>query len=212
MSKLENENKQRDEKIKKSKKDKAGKIFLLIWLPFVALVFSFQMAGHLLTMPIPENTIAVQKSLKKLTDSSKSQWYLFHVIYQNCSCANSLLKHLLERKSLPDASEHILYVGDDLQVEKLSTERGFNFHRMTNIDLKNIYQIEAAPMLAIMSENKVLEYLGGYYSSYGNYTSRDLEVFGKVRKSEPPKALPLFGCATSDRLKEAFDPLSLKLD
>jgi hypothetical protein len=189
-------------------KDRLGKLFLIIWIPAISAVIGFLMLNHIIAMPLPDDYKKIQQNMPRLRHGAG--WLMVHVIYQNCSCTNSLTESLLERGPRPGIDESIIFVGDDPAFEKKFEARGFSFEFETKASIAERYGIEAAPMLLIFSPQDRLEYGGGYFERPSVYRSMDQKYLARLQKGEKVEALPLYGCAVSTRLQKITDPFGIK--
>jgi hypothetical protein len=189
-------------------KDRLGKIFLIIWIPVITAVIGFLMVNHLIAMPLPHDYQKIQENMPQLRNGPG--WLMVHVIYQNCSCTNSLTSSLLERGRQPGVDESIIFVGDDEAFKRKFEARGFSFSFESRDEIADQYGIEAAPMLLIFSPQDHLEYGGGYFERPSVYRSIDQKYLARLKKGENVEALPLYGCAVSTRLQKITDPFGIK--
>jgi len=189
-------------------KDRLGKIFLIIWIPVISTVIGFLMVNHIIAMPLPDDYKRIQENMPQLRHSPG--WLIVHVIYQNCSCTNSLTSSLLESGSQPGVDESIIFVGDDEEFERRFKARGFYFKFETRASIADQFGIEAAPMLLIFSPDDRLKYGGGYFERPSVYRSMDQKYLTKLKKGEDVEALPLYGCPVSTRLQKIMDPFGIE--
>ena len=191
-------------------KDTLGKIFLVLWIIIVSTVISFQMAGHLLTMPIPKNLEKMSEKIDELK-GSKSITGL-HIVFDKCSCTNSLINSLLRNPSKSEVDEFVLWVGtkESLGVTRETnlSKLGYNIIYLTPETLKHRFGVEVAPIL-VLKEGEDLRYLGGYYDRPGSTQSYEKEIIEAVLTRKIPKSLPVYGCAVSQDLQKIIDPLSI---
>ena len=162
----------------KFNKDLFGKIFIILWLVLITVIFTFQMAGHLVSMPLPKNIQMVEKSLFKNTESIAGP-KIFHFIYNDCSCTNSLVRSLLKRRALKGFTEFLVIVKNNSNESGLSFTRddvlkaGFRTFFLEAKYVEENYKIEAAPILAITDKYQKIQYLGGYFETSAAKVSKD---------------------------------------
>lgn len=188
-------------------KDSLGKIFLVLWVIVVVTVITFQMASHLLAMPLPKEVEKVRESL--LSYQNNKEWLYVHIIYDKCSCTNLLIEHLVERKKMKEATEVIMLIGGSSSYEDQLIKSGFKFVTMKKETVEKEFGIEAAPILAVINGNGELKYLGGYFKTSAAKYPKDIEIISHINKGSEVEALPLYGCAISDVLKSYIDPLGV---
>ncbi len=135
-----------------------------------------------------------------------------HVIYENCSCTDSLMDHLMERSALPWVREVILFVGRGHE-DLLGLEAaGFELHMTSQDKLVQDFSIESAPVLIAVDSDGSLLYVGGYYRFPAAVRPLDQKILSHVlveSRSMPSLPLPVYGCAVDKKLQEALDPLGL---
>lgn len=188
--------------------DRASKLILVLWVPAILVVTALLMVNHIISMPTPTDMSRLRQAVAETrTDSTRP--FLLHVIYENCSCTDGLFRHLIERRAHTDATETILYVGDDPERDTNSRRAGFGFVTIDRDELESRFGIEAAPVLVIVNADDELQYVGGYYRYPAAKHSLDVTLYGSARAGERLDPLPVFGCATGAALREAVDPLGL---
>jgi hypothetical protein len=72
------------------------------------------------------------------------------------------------------------------------------------------FHVQAAPLLAVLSDAGQIRYLGGYTDRKQGPLIRDREIMDGVRDRKQTPELPLFGCAVSQSLRKIIDPLGIK--
>jgi len=189
-------------------KDRLGKIFLILWIPLISIVISFQMVNHIVSMPLPDDYRKIQDRMPRLRQSKG--WLMVHVIYKNCSCTNALTTSLIDRKVTPNLEEWVIYAGSDRKIQEQFEAAGFLFQAETKVSIDERYGIEAAPMLLIFSPENGLAYGGGYFERPSVFHSMDQALLRRIKEGEAVDALPLYGCAVSPRLQKLIDPLGIK--
>lgn len=184
-------------------------ILLALWSLLCAAVLGALSIGHLVAFPEPEER-AVQgllTALEALRDDEDAR-FAVHVIASDCSCTESLFRHLLAHGPAAGADELILFVGPERGKRVPSLEAGYRF---VNIDSARLAEmgLESAPVLALFDADARVQYLGGYYDHPSASRPLDLRLREALGRGEPVAPLPIYGCAVSERLREAFDPSGL---
>jgi hypothetical protein len=188
----------------------------MIWIPVVIIVISLQMAGHLLTMPIPKHLEQVAAAIFsdfKIDLASKPRiangiaGIAYHFIYENCRCTKDLIKQLGERSPLEHVLEKIIFIGNDGDLHETFSRKGYLFAQINRESAERKFQIESAPLLAVLSPDGTHWYIGGYFPNYGNYHSADAKIIAESVLGKRAEALPLYGCAFSKRLEDKFYPI-----
>jgi hypothetical protein len=97
----------------------------------------------------------------------------------------------------------VLWVGEGDPPSNLV--ESFDVRRVSSTDLAT-YEIEGAPLLLAVSPHGEVRYAGGYTDRKQGATFHDLVVLAAAYDADVP-ALPLFGCAISDRLRQTLSRL-----
>ena len=87
---------------------------------------------------------------------------------------------------------------------------GFHVKVITPATLRARFHIEAAPLLVVGRPDGAVGYVGGYSRHKQSTAYEDLAILADLREHTDRTALPVFGCATSERLASALDPLGLR--
>jgi len=178
---------------------------LIGWFAVLTLVSAGMLARHLLAMPTPEKTVELGHHLQTLQRPGSSPgWLAVHVLSSECRCSQRVVAHLLEGERPPGWTEIVLWVGD-LQPDPELVRR-FDVRRVQATDLAR-YGIEAAPLFVAVTPAGEVRYAGGYTDRKQGAVFHDLQVLAEARGSTAISSLPLFGCATSDRLRDALSNL-----
>jgi hypothetical protein len=182
------------------------------WVVTVTVPGAYLMAGHLLTLPAPEETdprVAVAIDATR-TPAERGAWLVVHVMYADCGCSQRLLTQLIARHALPDVRERVVLVGHDEAMAARLRDAGFAFEEVTASELAERYRAESAPMLMVASPAGALVYAGGYADRKRGPDTKDVDVVRRLQRGERVQRLPLYGCAVSKKLQGELDPLGLK--
>ncbi len=179
-------------------RDRAGKATLVVWFVVLTMFSAGMLARHLLAMPAPSKTARLGQHLAALHPRS---WLAVHVLSSECACSQRVVAHLLDSQRPAGWAEIVLWVGDVEPSAELV--RRFDVRRVTAADLAR-YEIEAAPLLVAVTPDGDVRYAGGYTDRKQGPVFHDLEVLAAARASVELPSFPLFGCATSERLKDAL--------
>jgi len=71
------------------------------------------------------------------------------------------------------------------------------------------WKVQAAPLLVIADPADRRRYVGGYTARKRGQDVWDLELLSRLQADAPVDPLPLFGCAVSQSLRAAADPVGL---
>jgi len=93
----------------------------------------------------------------------------------------------------------VLWVGDGDPRPELERKR-FGVTRITAVSLSR-YEIEAAPMLIVLDPSNNVRYAGGYTERKQGPAISDLQIIADTQAAREVSALPVFGCAVSERLR-----------
>lgn len=190
-------------------KDLIGKFTLVLWVAVLLPVLAVLMVGHIVSLPAPNDDQRLENAVKALHHDHHSP-LLIHVIYQHCSCTNSLFAHLIDRGRFASVREQVLFVGDDPTKRMAAQKAGYEVMTISRHALVRTFGIEAAPVLLIVDATGSIVYLGGYYRHPATVVPQDEMIYAQIQRGQHIDPLPLYGCAVSDRLQQAFDPLGLK--
>ncbi len=183
------------------------RVLLALWLVAALVAVAMLMANHLVAMPVPEDERRLRDATRELLGDD-SGLRVLHVIAQDCSCTRGLLDALIARRASPEQRELVLFIGRDVVLASSLESAGYVYREATREQLSEQLGIEAAPLLVILADDD-LAYVGGYYREAATVRARDAELLERVRRGERPDPLPLYGCAVSDYLREAIDPLGI---
>ena len=131
---------------------------------------------------------------------------LVHIIPQNRSCTENLLRHLIDRGLMQDIHERIIFVGESTKYANEIRRAGYLLELVSAESIERQYGIVAAPLLVVFAKMGALLYLGGYHTHAATIHPKDIELMRQINDGGQPEALPLYGCAISPELINAIDP------
>lgn len=167
--------------------------------------------GHWWTLPKPDlKDPLVGAAIHDRWQGSSRRWVGVHVLYSMCKCSERILRHLAERRPMPDMTEAVVLVGSNDDFERTIREKKYELETVTPTELTQKYHIQSAPLFAVMDPEGVLRYLGGYTERKQGLTIEDVTIVDRLRNARPVAELPLFGCAVSRSLQALLDPLGIK--
>lgn len=181
-------------------------ILLPAWFLMSSLVSASLLARHV--VPLPRGA-ATDGRLGALRPVTARGWLVVHVLYASCKCSEQIVHDLARRGTGGDASEVVLWIGTEATLEAELEAAHFTLLRIGAEELLPRFGIEAAPLLLIVGPDDVPRYRGGYTDRKQGYRVHDAELLREAMNGTAPVALPLFGCAVSQRLREIIDPLRL---
>jgi len=183
-------------------RNRVGKATLVVWFTVMTMFSAGMLARHLLAMPAPTRTARLGHHLSALQrPGAPPSWLAVHVLSSECTCSKRVVAHLLESQRPAGWTEIVLWVGDLEPSAELV--RRFDVRRVTAADLAR-YEIEAAPLLVAVTPDGDVRYAGGYTDRKQGPVFHDLDILAAARASADLPSFPLFGCATSERLKSAL--------
>lgn len=182
------------------------KAALLIWLPLVTLLGAYTSGVHGLALPRPREDEVARASWERLLGERGGA---AHVLYASCKCSQRITDTLSIRGELQGVREVVLVVGSLGERESVLRLAGFEVVHADRRTLHDQYGIEAAPLLAILGQRGRVLYSGGYRLGEGA-AIEDSKIIADVLRGRRARSRPLLGCAVSDWLQRAVDPLGLK--
>lgn len=156
------------------------------------------LARHLVALPSPVAARLAPAIESLRSPSERGRWLAVHVLYSECRCSKRVVDHIVATPRPPDWSEMVLWVGKVEPSAELTAR--FDVRRITPADLA-AYGVEGAPSLVVVSPDGRVLYAGGYTERKQGPAIEDLRIMASAKKGGTPGALPVFGCAVSDRLK-----------
>jgi len=188
-----------------------GRILLSVWAPAAFVAIGTLAVGHWWTLPKPDaKDPLVVAAIHDRWQGSSHRWVGVHVLYSMCKCSERILRHLAERRPLPDMTEAVVLVEPNAEFERLIRDAGYELEVLTPSELSEKYHIESVPMFALMDGKGALRYLGGYTERKQGLTIQDVSIIERARAQQSVAELPLFGCAVSRSLQALLDPLGIK--
>jgi hypothetical protein len=179
-----------------------------VWLVLTLVPISALMAGHLLTLPVPESDLALQR-LGNAAGGPAASWRVLHVLARRCACSSKVMEALFERGPKAGFAEKILLIGEDAAWQRRASALGYSFESISSAALEEKYGIQGAPLLVVVRPDGRVIYSGGY-SPRQQGTIEDVAILDEAVGGGHPAARPLFGCAVSRELQASLDPLGLK--
>lgn len=185
---------------------------LALWAALALVAMGSLGARHTAAMPARNTQVAppdVRSAFARL-QADRGQRLLVHVIATDCSCAQRLTRHLLQRPRLAGTVELLLLVGPDAAWQPLAEAAGVAIHRVDAATLQQRYGLDAAPVLVALAPGGRIDYLGGYFDHPAALHPLDESIHARwAGGAGAPAALPVYGCAVSDSLRRSIDPLGV---
>lgn len=162
------------------------------------------LAKHVVALPAPSDDTRLAASLRALRRDGSPGWLAVHVLYAECRCSQRVVSHLTSTPRPAGWHEVVLWVGEAAPDPALS--RQFDVRRLSQEQLARL-GVESAPLLVVLDPGDRATYVGGYTDRKQGPELRDLQIFEAAERHAAALALPVFGCAVSERLKRALSAL-----
>lgn len=177
---------------------------LAVWVVAVSIPLMIKMGGHYAALPGPMSHAGL---------AGTNEWKATHVLSAECGCSGVVARYLASRKAEPSLKETVWILDGSAEWEEPLRAAGFDVVHRSAEQLAEETGVQGVPWLLLRQENQPLAYSGGYSSEPprpgGNF--QDLAIWRALTNgSSAVKALPSYGCATSQRLKAFTDPFVLK--
>jgi hypothetical protein len=186
-------------------------VLLGTWALATLLIGSVLMADHWIGLPLPERDEAtLQAALARLEPTAAGRWQLVHVLYAECRCSDRALEYLSRRARPEGVADRVLWAGQGGARLEPVRARGFLVHEVSRAALERGFGIRSAPLLIVVDPAGTPRYAGGYTVRKQGLDYQDLEILGELRRGASTEQLPAFGCAVSEVLQSALDPLGIK--
>lgn len=181
---------------------------LLLWAAAMVVMGGFLLARHVVALPRPAVTDPQLVAAVRAA-APAGQWALLHVLSSECGCSRRVRHHLLRRGPIPGVHEEVVLVGDNGEEAGPLRARGFATEVVRPQQLWLRYHVEAAPLLVIRDAAGLVRYAGGYTERKQGPVIHDVDLLAELRAGRDPRPLPALGCAVSESLRRAVDPLRL---
>jgi len=189
----------------------AGRVVFWLWVPALCYVVGSLMVGHWLPLPTPaRDDPRLVGAVSARVNLEEPRWTRLHVLYAECPCSRRIYDALIERGSRPQIAETIVLVGRDEELERRAVERGYELDVLSPEQLRERYNVEAAPLFVIADPVGAVRYVGGYTDRKQGLAIKDEEILTGLMAGEEVETLPTFGCGVSQNLQAVLDPLNLK--
>ncbi len=182
-------------------------IVLVAWALLLMVVSTTLMLGHTYMLPPPTDFERMQATVAQFADGREN--LIIHIIYEHCTCTDSLFRHLLKRGSAKDVAELVLFVGEGDERRGAVLKGGYEYINTSSNFVQERLFIDAAPALLVFHQDKI-QYAGGYYLTSATVNPQDQRIVAAVRVGAHPELLPLYGCPLSRAEQRRIDPLGLR--
>ncbi len=180
--------------------------FFAFWAASISIPLGLFSAAHQAVLPV------AQKSLAPDSIIEGGKWGLVHVLAEDCPCSRSVLEYLVERGSSGALVEEVILLDASEQASARLRAAGFSVSSVEGEELCSAFGSEGVPFFQVVKGEGDPEYSGAYFDTAfrANSGFRDLSTAERLQSGGFVFNRPVYGCATSDRLKAVLDPLGLK--
>ncbi len=188
----------------------ATRAALALWFAAMLAIGVSLLVRHSVALPRPTADAELARSMSALRSPlDVDRWMVVHVLYGECRCSQRIAEHLLSSPRPVDVVEYVLLVGADAALEARLTVRGFRTTVVASSELAERYHVVAAPLLVVIAPSGGIRYAGGYTTRKQGPDPQDLSLVATARDERWTDALPVFGCAVSEKLQRELNPLGL---
>jgi hypothetical protein len=192
--------------VAQGKRTRSSRIALTLWLPAVIGLGAYLLAGHF-ALPTASADGKLHDAIAETRGVSTSPVVL-HFLYGDCRCSAAVLTHLIARGPRAGHDERVVLIDGSADDVARARGAGFTTETLSAVEVQTKYGVEGAPLLVIADRTNTVLYDGGYTTTKQSPVIRDEEILARTDRGETVDALPMFGCAVSDRLKKGRDPLA----
>ncbi len=183
-----------------------AQLLLGLWLLVVVLGGGVLLGRHLPALPLPSTADPRPgAALGQLRTPGAAGWAVAHVLYADCDCSRGVAEVLLQTPVASDVHEYVVLVGQDDQLAAQLAASGRPVHPASAGALVDHWGLEGAPAAVIVDEDNVLRAVSGYTDRKQAAVVRWPALLDEARAGGSTQA-PLFGCATSARLRARTHP------
>lgn len=180
-------------------------LFACVWAVSISVPLGLFSASHMAALPVAEE-VAVDSG------EVAGEWRIVHVLAEECACSRSVIEYLLDRGSAGEMQEDVVLLDGSRELVSRLRSGGF---RVTTVEAEDFCESlgsEGVPFFQVVEGGESPRYSGAYFDSAFRATSGflDLKTYSLIKDGGFVLSRPVFGCATSERLKSLLDPLGLK--
>lgn len=177
-----------------------------LWALGISVPLGLFSASHMAVLPVAEGAVSTGGS------GSAGEWSMVHVISEECPCSRGVARYLLARGALEGVEEEIVLLGGSDETSRALRAAGFAVSTADAEEFCAQFGSEGVPFFQVIDDGDEAAYSGSYFDSAfrGNEGFLDLETFRRLRSGGFVIGRPVYGCATSERLKSVLDPFGFK--
>jgi hypothetical protein len=186
------------------------RVALAVWFIVMLSVGASLLARHVVALPRPTIDPALATAMASLrTQDDAGRWMVVHVRYAECRCSQRIAEHLLSAPRPSDTTEEVLLVGHEPDLEARLAAHSYRVLSVTPKELGERFHIVAAPSFIVAAPDGSVRYAGGYAATKQGPDPRDRSILADLRIGKSVAALPVFGCAVSEKLQAELNPLGI---
>jgi hypothetical protein len=181
-----------------------------VWVVAMTGLGALLLSKHAIALPAPaKEDPALEAAVQGLPETGTGSWSVLHVLYAKCRCSERIVDHLVSSTRPSHVHERVLLVADDGAFGERLRAAGFTVVPATADELRDRYNVEAAPLFVVSAPDGALRYAGGYTREKQGADIRDLAIIDELLSDGVPDALPTVGCAVSEELRAVLNPLGI---
>lgn len=185
----------------------SSRLLYICWTALVVLGGGILMSYHMPFQAPGDDILTLAPA------ATPGHWREVHFLSPSCACSERVLQRLAARGPHPAVDEQIVMVdgpeppdSDAPHNLQLVQDRGFSVSHINSETISAKIGLVGVPLLVIVSPNSKILYRGGY----GELGDQDTSILSALRSGQEPHAMPLMGCAVSQRLRAQVDPFRMK--
>jgi hypothetical protein len=181
-------------------------VVFAVWVILINLPIAYLTANHLVPVP-PSSNHNLPTS-----PAAGPEWKAVHLLAADCGCSLSVARHLQSRGPQEGLAETIVLIGDVPDLRAVLGKARFEVKPAEAANVERDYGVVGGPWLLLFRPDGSLAYSGGYapVRARDGVAFQDIAIWERIRHGQSVAALPAFGCATSEQLRQVLDPLHLK--
>jgi hypothetical protein len=162
-------------------------VVFAVWLAVVSVALAREMAPHMAPF---RRTAGVERI------AAAGRWQFTHVLVAGCECSRTVANALVERGPEHDASNRVVMIGDDGDLERQMAAAGFRTARASAEEAAARYGIHGAPWMFVHRPDGTEAYSGGYGPRRPVAVTdvRSDEIVAAARAGRAIDGFPAYGC------------------
>lgn len=185
----------------------AARALLVAWALGGIVLGAVLLAPHVAGLPLPSE--GDPRLTAAMSEPAPGSWLVEHFVLTGCDCSRRIVETLRARPPHAGVAERVVLIGRADGDDPVLRALGYAVEAVTPGELRGRFGLEAAPVFAVRDPMGAVRHVGGYTSHRRGPALQDRDVLAALLGGGDSAALPVFGCATSARLRAATDPLSI---